>query len=235
VRVLIVDDERLARSELRRLLAPHVEVEIVGEARDLADAEGQIAALAPELLLLDIEMPGGTGFELLTRLTRVPRVIFTTAYDAHALRAFEVGALDYLLKPIEPARLAQALEKVQRTLTLPSPTGARRHPERLFVRDGEHCFLVELAEVPLFESEGNYARLCLPGRQPLLPRSLTYLEEQLDPALFFRASRKHLVNLAHVARVEPGPGSTLVLVLRSGREVELSRRQSTRLREQMEP
>lgn len=163
--------------------------------------------------------------------------MFTTAFDEHAVRAFQVNALDYLLKPIEPARLAEALERVRqrgRAARAPAPSQPPGTPlERVFVRDGERCWLVQLAQVPLITSEGNYSRLVLEGHQPLLLRSLSYLEERLDPARFFRASRQHLINLDFIAALEPGPGGTLVARLRGGREVELSRRQSQRFRERL--
>jgi two-component system LytT family response regulator len=237
MRALIADDERLARAELRRLLAAFPDVEVVGEASHVDDACRQVEALSPDLLLLDIQMPGGTGFDVLERLDEPPDVVFTTAFDEHAVRAFQVNALDYLLKPIEPARLAEALERVRqrgRAARAPAPSPAPGTPlERVFVRDGERCWLVQLAQVPLITSEGNYSRLELEGHQPLLLRSLSYLEERLDSARFFRASRQHLINLDFIEALEPGPGGTLVARLRGGREVELSRRQSQRFRERM--
>lgn len=230
IRALIVDDERLARAELRRLLQTFPQVEVVGEAAHALAALTEIRKLAPDLLFLDIEMPGGSGFDLLEQLDAVPRVIFTTAYDQHALRAFEVNALDYLLKPIDPQRLARALDRLPVT-----PTEEAAPPDRLFVRDGERCWFLSLDEIPFFESEGNYARVCVSGPQPLLPRSLNHLEAQLDPRRFFRASRQHLVNLDWVSGVEPGPSGRLVLTLETGREIEMSRRQSQKFRERMSP
>ena len=239
MRALIADDERLARAELRRLLAAFPDVEVVGEASHVDETVRQVEALSPDLLLLDIQMPGGTGFDVLARLAEPPDVVFTTAFDEHAVRAFQVNALDYLLKPIEPPRLAEALERVrqrgraaQASTPMPAPGPAL---ERVFVRDGERCWLVQLAQVPLITSEGNYARLVLESEshQPLLLRSLSYLEERLDPARFFRASRQHLINLDFIEALEPGPGGTLVARLRGGREVEMSRRQSQRFRERM--
>ena len=232
MRALIVDDERLARAELRRLLAAHPEIEIVGEAAHADEARDRIAELAPDLLLLDIEMPGASAFDLLASLDAAPAVIFTTAFDAHAVRAFEVSALDYLLKPIDPARLAAAVE---RALDAFRPASAGSSPgdsiDRVFVRDGDRCWFVRLSDVPVIESEGNYARLDVPG-QPLLPRSLAYLEARLQPG-FFRASRRHLVNLKLVDRVEAGPGGGLVLILPGGKEIEMSRRAAQRFRAKM--
>jgi len=222
MRALIVDDERLARNELRRLLAAHRDVEIVGEAAHAEEARERIAELGPDLLFLDIEMPDENAFELLASLDTTPAVIFTTAFDAHAVRAFEVSALDYLLKPVAPDRLAAAVDRALSTYK-PSAT-----TDRVFVRDGERCWFVRLADVGVIESEGNYARLDVPG-QPLLSRSLSYLEARLAPD-FFRASRKHLVNLKLVDKVEPGPSGGLVLIMPGGREVEMSRRAAQRFR-----
>ncbi|MDP8981777.1 MAG: LytTR family DNA-binding domain-containing protein [Acidobacteriota bacterium] len=226
MKALIVDDERIARQELRRLLAAHPEIEIAGEARGGEEALALIPKLAPDLVFLDIQMPGMTGFELLERLDDVPQVIFTTAYDEYAIQAFEVSALDYLLKPIAPARLAAALRKVR-------PRLAPTIPEQVFVRDGERCWIVRVSDIFLFESEGNYTRLYFGKERALIPRSLAALEERLDPLVFFRAGRKHIVNLKWVEKVDPGVAGNLIVTLRSGQSVEMSRRQSTRLREVM--
>lgn len=223
MRVLLVDDERLARVELRRLLAAHPDVEIAGEASHVADAVAQANACRPDLLFLDVAMPGGTGFDVLERLEAVPLVIFTTAYDAHAVKAFEVSALDYLLKPIEPRRLGEALAKAAGRIR---PT----YLERTFVRDGELALVVDFRSVPLLESEGNYTRLHLEHHQPLLGRSLNYLEERLDPSAFFRVSRQAIVNLGHVERIEPDAAGGLLVTLRGGRVVPMSRRQALRFR-----
>lgn len=231
---LIIDDERLARAELRRLLAAHPEITIAGEARNGDEALELIARLAPDLLFLDIQMPGMTGFDLLSRLEEPPQVIFTTAFDRHAVQAFEANATDYLLKPIAPARLAAALAKLRPSRTESAnaaPAANRPSLDRVFVRDGERCWLVQLADIVLLESEGNYTRLHFAQERPLIPRSLAALEERLDPALFFRASRQHLVNLKAIAQVGTSVAGNLVVTLTSGHEIEMSRRQSIRLRE----
>jgi two-component system LytT family response regulator len=224
MRALIIDDERLARLELRRLLSAHPEVEIVGEARDGNEARELIHKLLPDLLFLDIQMPGMTGFELLESLDDVPQVIFTTAYDEYAIKAFEVNALDYLMKPVPPARLAAALARVR-----PVPDTPRL--EQVFVRDGERCWIVRLPEIFLLESEGNYTRLHFGHERPLIRRSLNALEAQLDPAMFFRADRRQILNLKWIEKVEVAISGGLQVTLRGGRTVEMSRRQSARLRE----
>jgi two-component system LytT family response regulator len=226
MKAMIVDDEPLARRELRRLLAEFPWVEIIAEAGTVAEAATAIEAHAPELLFLDIKMPGGTGFDLLARLEHVPRVIFTTAYDDHAVRAFEVNALDYLLKPVEPERLAAALARAR------SPAPAQTTPrqpqivERLFIRDGARCWFVPLHEVSLIVAEGNYVRLHWREVRPLLGRPLSSLEERLDPQRFFRANRRQIINVEFIEAVEPGTSGQLHVQLRNGPEVEISRRQA---------
>ena len=224
MKAVIIDDERLARTELRRLLAAHPEIEIGGEACNGDEALALIAQTSPDLLLLDVQMPGLTGFDVLERLDEVPQVIFTTAYDAYAIKAFEVNALDYLMKPISPARLAAALAKVR-------PRSAPARLERVFVRDGDRCWIVAVPDIFLLESEGNYTRVNFNGQRPLIRRSLNALEAQLDPVLFFRANRQEILNLKWIDKVDLGVAGGLSVTLRGGRAVEMSRRQSGRLRE----
>ncbi len=231
MRVLIVDDERLARAELRRMLAAHPSVAIVGEAANAAEAAAHIAALQPDLLLLDVQMPGGSGFDLLATLDDPPEVVFTTAFDQYALQAFEASALDYLMKPVEPQRLAAALERAAARLGLAATPACM--PRKLFIRDGERCWFVRLEDIRLFESEGNYTRLYFDGAAPLLGRSLLQLEQRLNPQQFFRASRRHIVNLAAVRGIENGDGGALALKL-DDMTVEVSRRRVAALRQLQE-
>ena len=224
MKAILVDDEPLARFELRRLLRPHPEIEIVGEAKDGEEALRVIRELRPDVLFLDIQMPGMTGFDLLERIgDDLPEVIFTTAYDQHAIKAFEVNALDYLLKPIAPARLDAALSRL----------GARPAASRLsrvFVRDGERCWIVRLPDIFLLESEGNYTRLCFASERPLIRRSLNSIEQQLDPQMFFRANRRQILNLSWIESTELGVDGGLSIRLRGGHDVALSRRRSDDLR-----
>jgi two-component system LytT family response regulator len=232
MRALIIDDERLARAELRRLLAAHANIEILGEARNGAEALRSISSLQPDLVFLDIQMPGMSGFDLLSQLAEPPLVIFTTAFDKHAVHAFEANAIDYLLKPIAPARLAAALDKLPRVSAPPqivAPPPVRL--DRVFLRDGDRCWLVSVADIVLLESEGNYTRVYFGANKPMIPRSLSSLEERLDPATFFRASRQHMINLKCIERVDPGVAENLMISLRGGHRIEMSRRQSLRLRE----
>jgi two-component system LytT family response regulator len=239
MRIFIVEDSRLARQELRTLLAAIPDTDIVGEAAELAPARAAIDELQPELLLLDVELPGATGFELLDQLEHVPLVVFTTAYDQHALAAFERNALDYLLKPIAPERLEAALVKARERLR-PAPTAStsggavKGADDMVFLRDGEHCWFVRLGDVSGFESCGNYAQAWFDGQRPLINRTLTALEEKLDPQLFFRASRSHLINLRWVQGIEPWRNDGYRVTLRDGHQVEVSRRQAKLLREKLE-
>jgi two-component system LytT family response regulator len=225
MKALVVDDEPLARRELRRLLDAFQWIKVVGEAGNIDEARASIAELSPDVVFLDIQMPGGTGFDLLAQLDRVPRIVFTTAYDQYAVKAFEVNALDYLLKPIEPERLATALRKIQAT-PAHDAAGTDAPLEQLFIRDGPRCWFVPLREVSLFSAEGNYVRLLWGKERPLLGRSLAALEAKLDPARFFRANRSQIVNLDCIQQVETGEGGRLHVQLRDGPEIEISRRQA---------
>jgi two-component system LytT family response regulator len=225
MKALIIDDEPPARRELRRLLSEFAWVEVIGEAGNIETAAQLVETLNPELLFLDIQMPGGSGFDLLTRLEHLPEVIFTTAYSEHAVRAFEVDALDYLLKPIDPARLAEALGRVK---TVQASRSVQPHAvlEQIFVRDGSRCWFVPLREVRLLTSEGNYIRLSWGKSKPLLGRALAALEQRLDPNRFFRANRRQIINLDFIDSVELGVNGRLHAQLRDGPEVEISRRQA---------
>lgn len=236
MRIFIVEDSRLARQELRTLLAAVPDAEIVGEAAELAAAREAIDTLTPELLLLDVELPGATGFDLLDQLEHLPLVVFTTAYDQHALAAFERNALDYLLKPIEPARLEAALAKARARLrpAAAAATGTRGADDMVFLRDGERCWFVRLGDIAGFEACGNYAQAWFEGQRPLIHRTLTALEERLDPQLFFRASRSHLINLRWIQAIEPWHNDGYRVTLRDGHTVEVSRRQARLLREKLE-
>jgi two-component system LytT family response regulator len=227
MRAAIIEDEPLARKELRRMLVPHPSVEIVGEAANIAEAKKLIEETSPDLLFLDIHMPGGTGFDLLEQLEHVPAVIFTTAYDEHAVRAFEIDAIDYLLKPIEAERLAAAIGRMQtNTIARAKEPAVQNILEQLFVRDGERCWFVPLREVHLISSEGNYVRLHWKQAKPLFGRSLVNLEQRLDPKIFFRANRQQIINLEFVEEVDMGVGGRLHIQLRGGPEIEVSRRQA---------
>lgn len=233
MKVLIIDDERLARKELATLLGRYDSIEIVGEAANADEAEALIAEKRPDLLFLDINMPGRSGFDLLENLEQAPQVVFVTAYDEHALKAFEVNALDYLLKPIDPERLDAAVNKLQAANAEDGVMRREmlREDDQVFLKDGEKCWFVTLKDVRYFESEGNYVRVRFNDHKPLVLRSLNKLEEKLDPTVFFRTNRKHIVNLRWIESIEPWFSGGLIMKLKSGESLEVSRRQTTRFKE----
>lgn len=241
IRIVIIDDERLARNELKKLLSEFPEVEVAGEATNATDGIEKIESLQPDLVFLDIQMPGKTGFDMLADLDSVPLIIFTTAYDEFALKAFEVNALDYLLKPVEPKRLADAIAKVQSLLeneTDPVPGQSFNHSllsetDQVFVKDGEKCWFVKLGEIRLFESVGNYAKVYFGSNKPLILKSLNALEERLDEKVFFRANRKHIINLRMIEKIEPYFNGGLLIDLLGGEKIEVSRRQTVKFKEMM--
>ncbi len=238
-KALIIDDERLARNELKKLLQEFPEVEVIGEAANATEGIEKIEELSPDLIFLDIQMPGKTGFDMLVELEKAPHVIFTTAYDEFALKAFEVNALDYLMKPVEPKRLADALHKLQQAEEKEMAALANAHRslltenDQVFVKDGERCWFVKLSEVRLFESVGNYAKVYFAGNKPLILKSLNALEDRLDEKTFFRANRKHIVNLRMIDKVEPYFNGGLLLDLKGGEKIEVSRRQAVKFKEMM--
>lgn len=240
IKAIIIDDERLARNELKKLLNEHSEIEIIDEAANVDEGVEKIELQNPDLIFLDIQMPGKTGFQLLEELERAPHVVFTTAYDEYALKAFEVNALDYLLKPIEPRRLTDALQKVQYEMAkeaidanAPFNRGPLTDLDQVFVKDGERCWFVKLGEIRLFESVGNYAKVFFANNKPLILKSLNALEERLDPRTFFRANRKHIINLRWIEKIEPYFNGGLLVELKGGEKIEVSRRQTVKFKEMM--
>jgi two-component system LytT family response regulator len=241
IRAIIIDDERLARNELKKLLLDFPEIEVIAEAANAAEGVEKIDSLNPDLIFLDIQMPGKTGFDMLSELERAPNVIFTTAYDEYALKAFEVNALDYLLKPVEPKRLADALQKLQveedkeplSDHTLSVNRSILNEHDQVFVKDGERCWFVKLSDIRLFESVGNYAKVYFGPNKPLILKSLNALEERLDEKVFFRANRKHIVNLRLIEKIEPYFNGGLLLEMKGGEKIEVSRRQTVKFKEMM--
>lgn len=239
MKALIVDDERLARKELSSLLADYHAIEIVGEAVNADDAYEKIRELQPDLLFLDIQMPGKTGFELLQMLDDVPQVIFITAYDEYAIKAFEVNALDYLLKPVQPERLQESMQKLLAQGEKQERKSEQEKSEKLggddqvFVKDGDKCWFVRLSKVRLFESDGNYIKVYFDKHKPMIHKSLNALDERLDDKVFFRANRKHMINLNWVENIEPWFNGGLMVTLQGGEKVEVSRRQATKFKDMM--
>ena len=241
MKAIIIDDERLARNELKKMLTEFPEVEVVAEAANADEGMEKIESFAPDLVFLDIQMPGKTGFDMLAELDKAPNVIFTTAYDEFALKAFEVNALDYLLKPVETKRLADAIQKYhsfeEREDQPSQPANYNRsvlnEMDQVFVKDGERCWFVKLTDIRLFESVGNYAKVYFGANKPLILKSLNALEERLDEKIFFRANRKHIVNLRLIEKIEPYFNGGLLLELKGGEKIEVSRRQTVKFKEMM--
>lgn len=237
MKTIVIDDERLARKELISLLSDYKYITVVDEAVNVDDAYEKIKKHSPDLLFLDIQMPGKTGFELLEMLDSVPEVIFTTAYDEYALKAFEVNAFDYLLKPIQTERLGKCLNKLLKKendqsehIRLNKKLGVN---DQVFVKDGERCWFVRLSDVRLFESDGNYIKVYFDNVKPMIHKSLNALEEKLDDRMFFRASRKHVINLSWVEGIEPWFNGGLMVKLKGGEKVEVSRRQAAKFKDMM--
>ncbi len=241
IKAIIIDDERLARNELKKLLMDFPEIEVIAEAANANEGIEKIDGLSPDLVFLDIQMPGKTGFDMLGELDKIPNVIFTTAYDEYALKAFEVNALDYLLKPVEPKRLADAIQKLhleeeKEPLSdnyISTNKSILHENDQVFVKDGERCWFVKLSDIRLFESVGNYAKVFFGANKPLILKSLNALEERLDEKVFFRANRKHIVNLRLIEKIEPYFNGGLLLELKGGEKIEVSRRQTVKFKEMM--
>lgn len=233
---LIIDDERLARKELASLLSQHKQVNIIGEAENAEEAIALIERHQPELVFLDIQMPGKSGFDLLEELIYVPRVIFVTAYDDYAIKAFDYNALDYLLKPVEENRLREAIKKVSEDIAASQKSAATHklnQQDHIFIKDGNKCWFVALTDIRMFESEGNYVRVYFDKFKPLVLKSLSNLEERLDEKMFFRANRRFIINLRCVEHVEPWFNGGLQVRLKTGESIEISRRQASRFKDML--
>lgn len=242
-RTIIIDDERLAREELKSVLKDFMEISIIDEAQNGDDGIEKINRLKPDLIFLDVSMPGMTGFEMLKKLDEIPYVIFVTAYDEFALKAFEVNALDYLLKPVDIDRLTETIEKLKQKeesdfeSSRPSKAIRSDRPltseDRVFIKDGEKCYFVKLADVRMLESDGNYVKVYFGSNRPLILRSLNSFEDRLDPSSFFRANRKFIINLEWIEQIENWFNGGLQVELKSGDKIEISRRQAIRFKEML--
>jgi two-component system LytT family response regulator len=235
MKAIIIDDERLARQELKNLLSLHKEVEVIAECSDATQAKEKINELKPDIIFCDIQMPGKSGLELVEEISAIVDVVFITAYDEHAIRAFELNAFDYLLKPVQADRLAETIRKlsIKETAGRNDNNTPLTWNDMVFIKDGEKCWFVKLSDIRLFESEGNYVRVYFENHKPLILRSLNSLETRLNEKQFFRASRKHMVNLNYVSGIEPWFNGGLNVKMKDGREIEISRRQAVRLKDMM--
>jgi two-component system, LytTR family, response regulator len=235
MRTIIVDDERLARQELKSLLAEYKEIEIIAECSNAEEAKQKINELKPDLVFMDIQMPGKTGLELLEEISSLPEVVFVTAYDEYAIKAFEINALDYLLKPVQPERLGETIKKLfhKENTEKKENNSILADDDHVFLKDGEKCWFVKLSDLRLFESEGNYVRVLFNTSKPLILRSLNNLETRLPAKSFFRASRKHIVNLKYIETIENWFNGGLMVKLKTGEQIEISRRQAVKLKDLM--
>ena len=222
ITALIIDDERTARLELRRMLTGYPAIKIVGEAANADEAEGLIHSLKPDIIFLDIQMPGRSGFDLLESLVSVPIVIFVTAFDAYAVKAFEVSALDYLMKPIREERFAKAMEQAIARFK-------DKEASFVFVKDRGQYHMIKWEEVHFIESLDNYARLFFGTQSVLLKTSLNQLEEQLNRQLFFRTSRAQIINLSYIESLSDQDGR-LSVRLKTGELINFSSRQASRFK-----
>jgi two-component system, LytTR family, response regulator len=235
MKAIIIDDERLARQELKNLLALHKEVEVIAECSDAIQAKEKIQELKPDIIFCDIQMPGKTGLELVEEISATVDVVFVTAHDEHAIKAFELNAFDYLLKPVNPERLAETIKKlsIKDSAAKMDNNAPLNERDMVFIKDGEKCWFVRLSDIRLFESEGNYVRVYFETFRPLILRSLNSLETRLNEKQFFRASRKHMINLSYIASIETWFNGGLNVKLKDGKEIEISRRQAVRLKDMM--
>jgi two-component system, LytTR family, response regulator len=231
VKVVIIDDERSAREELKRALMKYQDFVLIGEAENADDGKVLIETETPDLIFLDIRMPEKSGFDLLESLDDVPSVIFTTAYDRYAVRAFEVNALDYLLKPVRDERFAKAVEKIRNAVIAESSSKNSVAADRkIFIKDGERCYLIRSDEIYLIESLENYTRLYFQGKKALQRRSLREWERILDETIFFRVNRTEIINLRQIEEVTNTAGGRLKVRLKTGELLEVSNRQTAKFK-----
>ena len=236
IKTIIVDDERLAREGLKNLLKDFPEINIIGEVGNADEASELVDRLKPQLLFLDVEMPGKNGFALLEDLIDTPCVIFTTAYNEFAIKAFEVNALDYLLKPIQTERLRQGIARVKKEIADISADSQKNQlgdKDQVFIRDGEKCWFVKMEDIRMIESAGNYAKIYFDEYHPLIHKTLHALDERLSPSMFFRANRQQIINLRYIDKIEPFFNAGFIIIMKDGTKVEVSRRQSVKFKEMM--
>ncbi|MGB0838125.1 MAG: LytR/AlgR family response regulator transcription factor [Flavobacteriaceae bacterium] len=231
-RTILVDDERLAREELKRSLKNHTAFEVIAEASHADQAKELIEKHSPDLIFLDIHMPEKSGFDLLEELSTVPEVVFTTAYDQYAVKAFEMNALDYLVKPLREERFDQTIEKVLLKLSKNETVENKVFDmeQKVFIKDGEQCHFIPLKDIYFIESMDNYARLYFGEHKAMIKRSLNLLEEKLDPSIFFRANRSQILNTQFIKEIHPSFKQRINITLNSGKVVEVSSRQSAKFK-----
>jgi len=236
VKAIIIEDSRLARNELRELLKSHKHINLVAEAENCEQANALISEEQPDLIFLDINLPDGSGFDLLEKLDTIPQIIFTTAYDEYAIQAFEVNALDYLLKPIHPEKLKRAINKIPNgtsPVVIPNQESYLETDNKIFIKDGERCWLIELGRIKYFENCGNHAQVFFDQDKAFIYKSLTKVEQRLNPGTFFRVNRQQIINLNCIKDIQPWINNGLLITMTDGKEVEVARRPASRLREML--
>ena len=232
IKVLIIDDEPLARAELQRLLKKHKQIEVLGEAQNIIDGKALVEDLAPDAIFLDIEMPGGTGLELAEQFKGEIPIVFCTAYNEFAVDAFSLNAVDYLLKPAAPARLEKAIEKLTSLLSETESTQLE-DDFKLMVKFADKMKIILLRDILRFESVGNHAAIYTEFGKSYIHSSLSKIEAKLDPSVYLRASRSEIIRLDAVVHLEESINYGLTATLSNGSEVDISRRQASALKKQM--
>lgn len=249
MKAIVVEDSRLAREGLVRMLKDYPELTVVGQADHAGSALTLVDETHPDVIFLDIHMPGGTGFDLLEKLSYLPQIIFTTAYSEHAIRSFDFNTIDYLLKPISKERLTIAVNKLlARTNTNNNDTDTEDETQsdndknqtvkdpleghsKLLVKDGDHCFLIRLDTIRYIESQKNYVQLFFENNKAFVKKSLNSIEARLPKSIFFRANRQYVVNLQEIRRIEESISDGFVVTMSDGKELEISRRNAIELKE----
>jgi two-component system LytT family response regulator len=235
MKTIIVDDERLAREEFKLMLTKYPSIEIIGEFKNTIELEEGLKTLSPDLMFIDIQMPGETGLEFLERYPNPPRSIFVTAFDEHAIKAFELNAYDYLLKPLDSERLDEVILRLDEENVVPSAVKESTilfSGDKIFIKDGEKVWFITIDDIRYFESDGNYVKVYFKNFHPLILRSLNSLNERIDPKLFFRANRKYLVNLNRIVNIETWFNGGLQIELDCGTKIDISRRQAIKFKDQ---
>lgn len=228
---LVVEDSRLARRELVQLLHELDSFESVKEAANGEEAIVLFEEFQPDVIFLDIHLPGMTGFDFLESINQIPKIVFTTAYDEYAIKSFDYNAIDYILKPIKKERLKKAISKLQLHEDLLKKNSSNNIVNQVFIREGEKCWFVKIDDIRLFESVGNYSRIYFEDKRPMIQRSLNYLEEKLDERIFFRINRQQIINLNFIDKIDTWFSGKLKIKLKTGEKLEVSRRRSNKIKQ----
>jgi two-component system LytT family response regulator len=235
IKTVIVDDERLAREEFKSMLNNYSNIEIVGEYKNAKEAEAGIIELEPDLLFIDIQMPGESGLDLIKRIDNAPRTVFVTAYDEFAIQAFELNAYDYILKPVDEDRLTEVIGRIEEEHKIPEAVIEAKQlkkGDKILIKDGDKVWFVNIDDIRYFESDGNYVKVFFQNFHPLILRSLNSLANRIDNNMFFRANRKYLVNLERIVNIETWFNGSLQIEMDCGTKIDISRRQAIKFKDQ---